>query len=149
MGRRNGTAAVEGGAKEAQFGGLQYVPSKMPFHPHAFQTCLPHPWQERPPRARTSPPGGWSSPVKRTCQQTAGFQTISYFIRWLTKVIVHRLLLHPWGNNLWDDAWRHKNRLREGIFGEYEELAIVKNAANKPAQHSRGDIRLGEKGAEA
>jgi len=79
----------------------------------------------------------------------AGFQTISYFIRWLTKVIVHRLLLHPWGNNLWDDAWRHKNRLREGIFGEYEELAIVKNAANKPAQHSRGDIRLGEKGAEA
>merc|ERR1712012_87585 len=112
-------------------------------------TCLPHPWQERPPRARTSPPGGWSSPVKRTCQQTAGFQTISYFIRWLTKVIVHRLLLHPWGNNLWDDAWRHKNRLREGIFGEYEELAIVKNAANKPAQHSRGDIRLGEKGAEA
>merc|ERR1712223_1008880 len=33
-------------------------------------TCLPHPWQERPPRARTSPPGGWSSPVKRTCQQT-------------------------------------------------------------------------------
>merc|ERR1712126_342381 len=70
MGRRNGTAAVEGGAKEAQFGGLQYVPSEMPFHPHAFQTCLPHPWQGRPPRARISPPGGWSSPVKRTCQQT-------------------------------------------------------------------------------
>merc|ERR1712198_67189 len=35
-----------------------------------FQTCLPPPWQERPPRARTSPPGGWSSPARRTCQQT-------------------------------------------------------------------------------
>merc|ERR1712133_311990 len=58
-----------------------------------------------------------------------GFQTISYFIRWLTKVIVHRLLLHPWGNNLWDDAWRHKNRLREGIFGQCQFLKYPQDRA--------------------
>ena len=34
-----------------------------------FQTCPPPPWQERPPRARTSPPGGWSSPARKTCRQ--------------------------------------------------------------------------------
>ena len=39
-----------------------------------FQTCLPPPWQERPPRARTSPPGGWSSPARRTCQQVCNIE---------------------------------------------------------------------------
>ena len=34
-----------------------------------FQTCPPPPWQELRPRARTSPPGGWSSPARKTCRQ--------------------------------------------------------------------------------
>ena len=52
-----------------------------------FQTCPPPPWQERPPRARTSPPGGWSSPVRRTCPQVCLF-----------------------------DAWLFGNRLRSQIL---------------------------------
>ena len=35
----------------------------------SFQTCQPPPWQERLLRARTFPPGGWSSPARRTCRQ--------------------------------------------------------------------------------
>ena len=35
-----------------------------------FQTCPPPPWQELQPGARTSPPpGGWSSPARKTCRQ--------------------------------------------------------------------------------
>jgi len=37
-------------------------------------------------------------------------------MRWVIKIL-HRLFLHSWGNNLWDDTWWHKNCLRKSISG--------------------------------
>merc|ERR1711936_1233068 len=52
-------------------------------------------------------------------------------------------------DNLWNDAWRHQNRLRTSISGEYEELTLVANSSDQPAKHPRSNIRLGKEGAEA
>ena len=52
-----------------------------------FQTCPPPPWQERPPRARTSPPGGWSSPVRRTCRQVCLFDASRFGNRLRSQIL--------------------------------------------------------------
>ena len=62
---------------------------------------------------------------------------------------LHRLFLHTGWDNLWNDAWRHQNRLRTSISGEFEKLTLVTNSSDQPAKHPRSNIRLGKEGAEA